>query len=41
VALGNAPTTDKVVSALRSRREDPSPIVREHVEWALARHGTA
>ena len=39
VALGNAPTTPEVVSALRSRREDPSPVVREHVEWALARHG--
>ena len=39
VALGNAPTTPEVVSALRSRRENPSPVVREHVEWALARHG--
>jgi epoxyqueuosine reductase len=41
VALGNAPATDAVISALRSRREHPSPIVREHVEWALARHGIA
>jgi epoxyqueuosine reductase len=39
VALGNAPTTPDVVSALRSRREHPSPVVREHVEWALRRHG--
>ena len=39
VALGNAPTTPEVVSALQSRHEDSSPIVREHVEWALARHG--
>ena len=39
VALGNAPTTPEVVSALRSRCGDPSPVVREHVEWALARHG--
>ena len=39
VALGNAPTTPEVVSALRSRREDPSPVVRDHVDWALARHG--
>ena len=39
VALGNAAKTDEVLAALRSRREHPSPIVREHVEWALRRHG--
>ncbi|MCR6626972.1 MAG: tRNA epoxyqueuosine(34) reductase QueG [Pseudoxanthomonas sp.] len=38
VALGNAPTTPDVLAALASRREDPSPLVREHVAWALARH---
>ncbi|HVO45645.1 MAG TPA: tRNA epoxyqueuosine(34) reductase QueG [Steroidobacteraceae bacterium] len=38
VALGNAPPSDEVIGALRSRRNDPSPLVREHVEWALARH---
>ena len=38
VALGNAPGTDAVIEALRSRREHPSPVVREHVEWALSRH---
>jgi len=38
VALGNAPKTDAVISALQSRREDPSAVVREHVEWALAQH---
>jgi len=38
VALGNAPKSDAVIAALQSRREHPSPIVREHVEWALARH---
>ncbi|QIL20407.1 tRNA epoxyqueuosine(34) reductase QueG [Thermomonas sp. HDW16] len=35
VALGNAPGTDAVIAALQSRREHPSPVVREHVEWAL------
>jgi epoxyqueuosine reductase len=35
VALGNAPVSDAVVSALRSRESDPSPLVREHVLWAL------
>jgi epoxyqueuosine reductase len=38
VALGNAPTTPETVTALRSRRDDPSPIVREHVGWALEQH---
>lgn len=41
VALGNAPTTETVVGALRAREHDPSPLVAEHVRWALARHGQA
>ncbi|MBI1397554.1 MAG: tRNA epoxyqueuosine(34) reductase QueG [Betaproteobacteria bacterium] len=41
VALGNAPTAPDVVRALEARRDDVSAIVREHVEWALARHGQA
>jgi len=39
VALGNAPTGDRVVAALRRRAADPSVLVREHIVWALARHG--
>ena len=39
VALGNAPTSPEVIEALQSRRDVEDPIVREHVEWALARHG--
>ena len=39
VALGNAPTTPAVLAALRSRRDHDSAVVREHVRWALARHG--
>ncbi|MGB8692525.1 MAG: 4Fe-4S double cluster binding domain-containing protein, partial [Steroidobacteraceae bacterium] len=38
VALGNAPGTAETLAALAARREDPSPLVREHVHWALARH---
>jgi len=38
VALGNAPTREGVVAVLQARRDHPSAIVREHVEWALARH---
>jgi epoxyqueuosine reductase len=41
VALGNAPATPEVVAALAARRDDPSALVREHVAWALARHGAA
>jgi epoxyqueuosine reductase len=39
VALGNAPTSPEVVAALRARADHPSALVREHVGWALARHG--
>jgi epoxyqueuosine reductase len=38
VALGNAPTSSEVIGALESRREDPSELVREHVDWALDQH---
>jgi epoxyqueuosine reductase len=41
VALGNAPTSPEVVGALHARSEDSSALVREHVEWALARHGVS
>jgi epoxyqueuosine reductase len=39
VGLGNAPTTQAVTAALRARADHPSALVREHVAWALARHG--
>jgi len=39
VGLGNAPSTPEVIEALRSRQDDASALVREHVAWALARHG--
>lgn len=39
VALGNAPREDAVLAALRSRADHPSALVREHVHWALERHG--
>lgn len=41
VALGNARGTPEVIDALRSRRDSASPMVREHIEWALRRHGVA
>ena len=39
VALGNAPTTPAVIAALEQRRNFPSELVREHVDWALQQHG--
>jgi len=39
VGLGNAKTTPAIVAALRSRENHESAIVREHVRWALWRHG--
>src|SRR5574337_44621 len=36
VALGNAPRSTEVVAALEARADDPSPLVREHVAWAIA-----
>lgn len=43
VGMGNAATQARgqadIVAALLSRRDHPSAIVREHVEWALALHG--
>jgi len=36
VGLGNASYSEQIVDALASRRDDASPLVREHVAWALA-----
>ncbi|WP_339486893.1 tRNA epoxyqueuosine(34) reductase QueG [Pseudomonas sp. EL_65y_Pfl2_R95] len=38
VGLGNAPSSIPVIEALKARRDYPSELVREHVEWALKRH---
>ena len=38
VALGNAPTTHEVLTALHARCGHSSALVREHVAWALGRH---
>jgi epoxyqueuosine reductase len=37
VGLGNAPASAAVVAALERRANDPSLLVREHVQWALGR----
>lgn len=41
VALGNAPGSSAVIEALQARAEHPSELVREHVAWALRRHGSS
>jgi epoxyqueuosine reductase len=41
VGLGNAKTTPAIIGALRRRENHESAIVREHVHWALRRHGVA
>lgn len=38
VALGNATSTNEVIGALRKRQNYPSPLVQEHVAWALEQH---
>ncbi|HQT26119.1 MAG TPA: tRNA epoxyqueuosine(34) reductase QueG [Burkholderiales bacterium] len=38
VALGNAKSSVAVVSALKSRLDHESEVVREHVVWALGQH---
>ncbi|GAB5415144.1 MAG: tRNA epoxyqueuosine(34) reductase QueG [Congregibacter sp.] len=38
IGLGNAPSSEAVVDALKRRQNSPSALVREHVEWALAQH---
>jgi epoxyqueuosine reductase len=40
VALGNAPKSATVRDALNARAGHPSPVVREHVAWALARQAS-
>jgi epoxyqueuosine reductase len=40
VALGNAPSSPRIVAALRKREHHESPLVREHVRWALEQHAS-
>jgi epoxyqueuosine reductase len=38
VALGNAPRSHTIASRLNERLHQATPLVREHIEWALAQH---
>jgi epoxyqueuosine reductase len=35
VGLGNAPPSKQIIDALENKANDPSPLVREHVQWAI------
>jgi epoxyqueuosine reductase len=39
VALGNGPASKEALAALYARADHPSPLVREHVAWAIRRLG--
>lgn len=41
IALGNGPATEAARMALQGRADHPSPLVREHITWALARLASA
>jgi epoxyqueuosine reductase len=40
VALGNAPSSDAIITSLQQRLAHESAMVREHVQWALAEHSS-
>lgn len=40
VALGNGAPSEEVLTALRARRNEVPELVREHVDWAIARLST-
>jgi len=35
VGLGNAPSDVRIIEALESKRESVSPLIQEHIDWAL------
>lgn len=41
IALGNAPYRPEIVTALRLHADNSNAMVREHVQWALARHSNS
>ena len=41
IGLGNAESSDEVMSALQSGINNSSEMVREHVRWALDQHQKA
>ena len=35
IALGNAPHNSHIIDTLKKKQHDKSPIIREHVQWAI------
>jgi epoxyqueuosine reductase len=35
VGLGNAPSDERIIKALQQKRETTTPLVQEHIDWAL------
>lgn len=40
IGLGNGPASPAAISALKHRSDHPSPLVREHIAWALKTLGS-
>ncbi|WMN61141.1 tRNA epoxyqueuosine(34) reductase QueG [Pseudoalteromonas xiamenensis] len=40
VGMGNADYDETIVSALESRRENATPVILEHIDWALKQQAT-
>ena len=38
IGLGNAESSTEIVSVLKSRRDQASTMVKEHIDWALQQH---
>jgi len=36
--LGNAGSSEEIITALKSREHHPSELVREHINWGLQQH---
>ena len=40
VALGNAPYSKDILSTLKERKQTASPLVAEHIDWAIQQHSS-
>lgn len=40
IGLGNAPSSDSIIAALEKRLTDASPVLAEHIQWAIRQQRT-
>jgi epoxyqueuosine reductase len=40
VGLGNAPSEERIMASLTEKRRTASPLVQEHIDWALTQQAT-